>query len=239
MIRGRVTARRAGSACSATPGSSFERSFEQGLRVLSGALRAPRPRLGMKTGSAASVVYSLINRLACLTWPGHHSLGPGLADCFLALGARENFMSAHEVLTRRGTCPICRMSLSGTHKLVVFGVRNQAILAALQSAETERMVVRVAPPQVVVLDGQLLNFFGQGVEQIPETASGDRVHFRGGHSRRSPCADSLSTSPVELAEPPGNPPVFLRRQAIDCRLDLLNPIHNASLPPPAGAITRW
>ena len=54
--------------------------------------------------------------------------------------------------------------------------------------------MRVAPPQVIVLNVQLLNVFGQSVEQIPETMGGDGIHFRGGHSRRRPCADSLSAS---------------------------------------------
>jgi hypothetical protein len=115
---------------------------------------------------------------------------------------------------------------SATYKAVVFGMctnpdpnerlasqsakgtmmiphsNSEAILATLQSTETERGVMLVAPPQVVILSSQLLDVFGQSVKQVPEAASCGGVHFRGGHSRRSPCADSLSASPKRKSSLP-------------------------------------
>ena len=54
--------------------------------------------------------------------------------------------------------------------------------------------MRVLPPEVVVLNGQFLNFTGQRSEQIPKPPGCNRFHCCGGQSRRSPCADSLSPS---------------------------------------------
>ncbi len=62
----------------------------------------------------------------------------------------------------------------------------EAIRASLQSTEMKRRMMRIVVPKLVVFDSQFLYLFGQRVEQVPKTPGGYRVHFRGGHSRRSP-----------------------------------------------------
>ena len=70
----------------------------------------------------------------------------------------------------------------------------EAVLTSLQAMETERRMMRVWAPEVVVLNGQFLNVSGQRSAQIPEPQGRKGFHCRGGQSRRSPCADSLSPS---------------------------------------------
>jgi hypothetical protein len=70
----------------------------------------------------------------------------------------------------------------------------EAIFASLQTPEMERRVTRIPSPQTIVLDGEILNFRWQCLEQFPEPAGSDRYHACGGHSRRRPLADSLSAS---------------------------------------------
>ena len=53
---------------------------------------------------------------------------------------------------------------------------------------------RIMAPQVITLDGELLHITGERVEQVPETPSGDGIHFDSGQARTSPCADSCSAS---------------------------------------------
>src|SRR6266566_7164995 len=78
--------------------------------------------------------------------------------------------------------------------IVISDANAKAILATLQTAEMERRMMRVPTPQLVILDRELLNLWRQGVEEIPEPPGRDGLHFRGGHSRRSSFADSLSAS---------------------------------------------
>src|SRR5437868_7647436 len=70
----------------------------------------------------------------------------------------------------------------------------EAIHVAMQSSETQRRMMRVAAPQVIVLNGQLLNITGKGTEQAPEAPGCYGLHFAGGQSRTSPCSDSSSAS---------------------------------------------
>ncbi len=78
--------------------------------------------------------------------------------------------------------------------VVISDANAEAIVAALQPTEAERGMMRVAAPQLVILDRQCLNVRWKRVEQIPETMRSNGVHFRGGHSLRSPLANSLSAS---------------------------------------------
>jgi hypothetical protein len=55
-------------------------------------------------------------------------------------------------------------------------------------------VTRVPSPKMIVLDGEILNFRWQCLEQFPEPPGSDGFHSCGGHSRRRPLADSLSAS---------------------------------------------
>jgi hypothetical protein len=130
--------------------------------------------------------------------------------------------------------------------IVISHANREAIVAALQTAETERGVTGIAPPQLVILDGEPLNLSGQRLEEFPESPGGDGFHFGDGHSRRRPFADSLSASSkrkssLPVAEsaiqllvpstlfaetkPLDDAPVFFRGQALDSRLDILNSAH--------------
>src|ERR1035441_9734292 len=55
-------------------------------------------------------------------------------------------------------------------------------------------MMRVPTPKTIVLDGEILNFGWQRLEESPESPGGDGFHFRDGHSRRRPFDDSLSAS---------------------------------------------
>src|ERR1039457_1585027 len=55
-------------------------------------------------------------------------------------------------------------------------------------------MMRVPTPKTIVLDGEILNFGWQRLEESPESPGGDGFHFRDGHSRRRPFTDSLSAS---------------------------------------------
>ena len=70
----------------------------------------------------------------------------------------------------------------------------KSIFASLQSPKTERGVARVPPPQIIILNGEALNFREQRPEKFSEPPGGDGFHSRGGQSRRRPLVDSLSAS---------------------------------------------
>jgi len=50
---------------------------------------------------------------------------------------------------------------------VVSNTNAETISAALQPAELERRMMRVAAPQAIILDGDLLDISGKRVEQDP------------------------------------------------------------------------
>ena len=54
---------------------------------------------------------------------------------------------------------------------------TEPIHTALQSTEMKRGVLRVAAPQAIILNRQLLNWCRECVEQFPEPPGGDRFHF--------------------------------------------------------------
>lgn len=70
----------------------------------------------------------------------------------------------------------------------------ETILASLQTPKAKRGMLRILSPQMIVLDGEVLNFRWQRLEKIPEAPGSNRFHLRGGQSRRGPFADSLSAS---------------------------------------------
>jgi hypothetical protein len=72
---------------------------------------------------------------------------------------------------------------------------TKTIVASLQSAEVKGRMLRVATPQFIVLDCQVSDIVRKGVEQGPETAGRDRLHFAGGQLLTSPRADSSCASP--------------------------------------------
>jgi hypothetical protein len=55
---------------------------------------------------------------------------------------------------------------------VVADANAEAVLASLQTAEMERAMMWVLPPQAIVLDSKLLDLRRQRVEQIPEQRRG-------------------------------------------------------------------
>ena len=57
--------------------------------------------------------------------------------------------------------------------IVVSNANAEAIRAALQPAEVERRMMRVASPQMIILDSQLLYDTGKRVEQGPESTGGN------------------------------------------------------------------
>jgi hypothetical protein len=60
---------------------------------------------------------------------------------------------------------------------VISDANAEAILAPLQTPETERGMIRVPSPQIVILDGKLLSFNWQRLEEFPESPGGDGFHF--------------------------------------------------------------
>src|ERR1035437_8369696 len=78
--------------------------------------------------------------------------------------------------------------------IVISDPKAEAIFASLQTPETERGVTRIAPPQIIILDGEVLNFGGQSPEQLPKPPGSYGFHVCGGHSRRRPLSDSLFAS---------------------------------------------
>src|ERR1035441_833070 len=77
---------------------------------------------------------------------------------------------------------------------MISDANTEAILASLQTAETERGMMRVPLPKMIILDGEILNFRWQRLEELPESSGGDGFHSWDGHSRRRPFADSFSAS---------------------------------------------
>src|ERR1022692_2793355 len=77
---------------------------------------------------------------------------------------------------------------------MISDANTEAILASLQTAETERGMMRVPLPKMIILDGEILNFRWQRLEELPESSGGDGFHSWDGHSRRRPFADSFSPS---------------------------------------------
>jgi hypothetical protein len=59
---------------------------------------------------------------------------------------------------------------------VISDTNAETILASLQTPETERGMMRVPSPQIVVFDGKLLNFNWQRLEEFPESPRGDGSH---------------------------------------------------------------
>src|ERR1035441_4178338 len=55
-------------------------------------------------------------------------------------------------------------------------------------------MARIQLPQTIVLDGEILNFIWQCLEQYRDPLGSEELHACGGHSRRRPLADSLSAS---------------------------------------------
>ena len=53
----------------------------------------------------------------------------------------------------------------------------EAIFTSLQTTETERGMMRVLPPKIIILDGKILHFEWQRLEEFPESSSGDGFHF--------------------------------------------------------------
>jgi len=77
---------------------------------------------------------------------------------------------------------------------VISGANAEAIFAFLQTPETERGMIRVPSPQMLILGGELLSSGRQRLEELPESPGTDGFHSWDGHSRRRPLADSLSAS---------------------------------------------
>lgn len=105
---------------------------------------------------------------------------------------------AHQpVVIRVGTDPnpnhlLARLPAEGA--IVISDPNGEAIFTSPQTPETERGVTGISSPQLIVLDGEILNFRWQCLEQFPEPPGSDGYHAGGGHSRRRPLADSLSAS---------------------------------------------
>ena len=60
---------------------------------------------------------------------------------------------------------------------MISDANTEAILASLQTAETERGMMRVPLPKMIILDGEILNFRWQRLEEFPESPGGDGFHF--------------------------------------------------------------
>jgi hypothetical protein len=85
-------------------------------------------------------------------------------------------------------------ALAAERAIVIANANAEAIGAALPTTEMERGMMGIAEPKAVVFDGQVLDVHGRSVEEMPEAAGGEGRHGRGGQSRSSPCAPSLSAS---------------------------------------------
>lgn len=78
--------------------------------------------------------------------------------------------------------------------IVVSDPNTEAIFTSLQATKPKRWMPCIPLPQMIVLDCEILNFNGEGSEELPESPGAEGFHSCGGHSRRRPLVDSLSAS---------------------------------------------
>ncbi len=78
--------------------------------------------------------------------------------------------------------------------MVIADANCEPVSTTLQPPEMKRRMVRISPPEPIILPREILHVRWQIVEQLPKSAGSDGLHLAGGQSRRSPWLDSASAS---------------------------------------------